>query len=101
MYLYYDQVVVERLDLHARLDGHEGCVNTVEFNSAGDILVSGSDDGKIIFWNWSAKISNFLYDSGHAENIFDAKIMPFSDDRTILTSSADGEVSSLFIYLFI
>ncbi|OWM84157.1 hypothetical protein CDL15_Pgr028149 [Punica granatum] len=92
MYLSYGQVLVERLALHARLNGHEECVNTIEFNSAGDILVSGSDDGKIVFWNWLAKMKKFSYNSGHLENVFQAKIMPFSNDRAIVTSSADGEV---------
>ncbi|XP_023754037.1 uncharacterized protein LOC111902439 isoform X4 [Lactuca sativa] len=30
--------------------------------------------------------------AGHVDNIFQARIMPFTDDRTIVTSAADGQV---------
>ncbi|XP_023754036.1 uncharacterized protein LOC111902439 isoform X3 [Lactuca sativa] len=29
--------------------------------------------------------------AGHVDNIFQARIMPFTDDRTIVTSAADGQ----------
>ncbi|CAH1419885.1 unnamed protein product [Lactuca virosa] len=29
--------------------------------------------------------------SGHVDNIFQARIVPFTDDRTIVTSAADGQ----------
>lgn len=86
------EVLVERMNLYGRLNGHEGCVNTVEFNSTGDLLVSGSDDKQVIFWNWATKSKQFSYYSGHLENIFQARIMPFTDDQRIATSSADGQV---------
>lgn len=86
------QNLVERIDLYGKLIGHEGCVNTVEFNSAGDHLVSGSDDRQIKFWEWSTKTLKFSYPSGHLDNVFQARIMPFTDDRKIVTSSADGKV---------
>lgn len=35
-------------------EGHSGCVNTVNFDETGEVLVSGSDDQKIIFWNFEA-----------------------------------------------
>lgn len=86
------QGLVQQLDLYAKLIGHEGCVNTVEFNSTGEILVSGSDDKQVIFWDWASKSKTLSYPSGHLENIFQTKIMPFSDDRIIVTSAADGQV---------
>lgn len=84
---------MKRIDLYGKLNGHEGCVNTVEFNNTGDHLVSGSDDLKIMFWNWEAKILKFSYPSGHVDNIFQTRIMPFTDDRNIVTSAADGQVN--------
>ena len=44
--------LVKRLELKAVLEGHTGCVNTVSFSEAGDLLVSGSDDKRIMLWNF-------------------------------------------------
>ncbi|CAH9107387.1 unnamed protein product [Cuscuta epithymum] len=84
--------VVKQLDLYGKLKGHQGCVNTISFNSLGDTLVSGSDDKQVILWDWATKTSKLSYPSGHFDNIFQAKFMPFTDDRNIITSSADGQV---------
>lgn len=84
---------MKRTTLYGSLNGHRGCVNAVEFNSTGDVLVSGSDDRQVIFWNWAAKSKIFSYHSGHMNNVFQARIMPFTDDRKIVTSSGDGQVS--------
>lgn len=86
------QVLVKQLNLYGKLNGHRGCVNDLEFNSTGDLLVSGSDDKQVIFWNWETKTERFSYASGHLENIFQTRIMPFTDDRRIVTSSRDGKV---------
>ncbi|KAF3438720.1 hypothetical protein FNV43_RR21484 [Rhamnella rubrinervis] len=86
------EVLVKRLDLYGNLNGHQGCVNTVEFNSTGELLVSGSDDRQVILWDWSTKTRRLSYSSGHCENIFQTRIMPYTDDRKIVTSSADGQV---------
>ncbi|KAJ1395096.1 WD40/YVTN repeat-like-containing domain superfamily [Sesbania bispinosa] len=85
-------VLVKNMSLYGKLDGHEGCVNAVEFNSTGDLLVSGSDDKQVIFWNWASKTKLFAYPSGHSDNIFQTKIMPFTDDQQIVTSAGDGQV---------
>ncbi|MQM02606.1 hypothetical protein Taro_035374 [Colocasia esculenta] len=90
--IFLAQVLVKRLSLYGKLLGHGGCVNTVHFNPSGDLLLSGSDDEQIIFWNWAAKSKKFAYHSGHSENVFQARVMPFSDDRTVITSAADGQV---------
>ncbi|KAK9280058.1 hypothetical protein L1049_013743 [Liquidambar formosana] len=86
------EVLVECIGLYGKLSGHAGCVNTVEFNSTGDLLVSGSDDRQVIFWDWTNKTKKFSYPSGHLDNIFQTRIMPFTDDRKIVTSSGDGQV---------
>jgi WD repeat-containing protein 42A len=89
------QDLIHRLYRYAELDGHNGCVNTVSFNPTGDLLVSGSDDRDIIVWNWAAKEELFSYDSGHEDNVFQARVMPFSDDRIIVSCAADGQVCKL------
>ncbi|KAM0058927.1 putative transcription factor WD40-like family [Helianthus debilis subsp. tardiflorus] len=84
--------LVLRLDLARKLEKHSGCVNTVSFNAHGDILVSGSDDRRVILWDWESGSIKLCFDSGHTRNIFQAKIMPETDDRSVVTCAADGEV---------
>ncbi|TYK23393.1 DDB1- and CUL4-associated factor 8 [Cucumis melo var. makuwa] len=84
--------LVLRLDLYKKLERHKGCVNTVSFNAAGDILVSGSDDRRVILWNWETGRVKLSFQSGHNNNVFQAKIMPYTDDRSIVTCAADGQV---------
>lgn len=67
-------------------------MNTVSFNPSGELLVSGSDDQEIILWNWASKVQVLSYDSGHRGNVFQARVMPYSDDRTIVSCAADGQV---------
>ncbi|WOH04329.1 hypothetical protein DCAR_0623738 [Daucus carota subsp. sativus] len=86
--------LVLRLDLHGKLEMHRGCVNTVSFSSDGDILVSGSDDRRVILWDWQSGCAKLAFHSGHNNNVFQAKFMPFSDDRSIVTCAADGQVRS-------
>ncbi|KAK9079434.1 hypothetical protein SSX86_001105 [Deinandra increscens subsp. villosa] len=86
------EALVNRFGLAGKLIGHKGCVTTIEFNYDGDHLVSGSLDGVVMFWNVGTKSLVFSYDSGHTDSIFHARIMPFTDDRTIVTSAADGQV---------
>ncbi|XP_024524743.1 DDB1- and CUL4-associated factor 8 [Selaginella moellendorffii] len=84
--------LIQRLERYAELSGHDGCVNTVHFNPSGDILVSGSDDKEIVFWDWAARSKKLSFNSGHDNNVFQARIMPFSNDRSVVTCAADGQV---------
>ncbi|WRX34264.1 WD40 repeat - like 10, partial [Theobroma cacao] len=85
-------LLVDKINLYGELNGHEECVNTVEFNSTGDLLVSGSDDKHVVLWNWATKSKTLSYASGHLDNIFHARIIPFADEKKIVTSPADGQV---------
>ncbi|THG11048.1 hypothetical protein TEA_023379 [Camellia sinensis var. sinensis] len=93
------EVLVNQIDLYGKLNGHAGCINTVQFYSTGDLLVSGSDDRQVMFWNWAMKKLEFSYPSGHLDNIFQVRIMPFTDDRKTVTSSADGQAVRRFFSL--
>ncbi|XP_068646746.1 uncharacterized protein [Aristolochia californica] len=86
-----------RFDIYKKLKRHRGCVNTVSFNCDGDILVSGSDDKMVILWNWDQGSVKLAFHSGHTNNVFQAKIMPFTDDRTLVTCAADGQVRRALI----
>lgn len=81
-----------RLDIYNKLDGHRGCVNTVSFNADGDIVISGSDDRHVKLWDWQTGKVKFSFHSGHYSNVFQAEMMPYSDDRSIVTCAADGQV---------
>nr|CAB3500256.1 unnamed protein product [Digitaria exilis] len=84
--------LVKRLQIHQKLDKHTGCVNTVAFNEVGDTLISGSDDQMVMLWNWDTGNIKLEFHSGHVNNVFQARFMPCTDDRTIVTCAADGEV---------
>ncbi|XP_021903802.1 DDB1- and CUL4-associated factor 8 [Carica papaya] len=84
--------LVLRLEIYKKLEKHRGCVNTVSFNADGDILVSGSDDKRVMLWDWETARVKLTFHSGHHNNVFQAKIMPYSDDRSIVTCAADGQV---------
>ena len=54
--------LIERLERVRVLEGHTGCVNTVGFSDCGTRLISGSDDKKIIIWDWqSGKSKSCFY----------------------------------------
>ncbi|XP_062200777.1 uncharacterized protein LOC133903418 [Phragmites australis] len=84
--------LVMRLQIHRKLDNHTGCVNTVAFNEIGDTLISGSDDQMVMLWDWDTGAVKLEFHSGHGGNVFQARFMPCTDDRTIVTCAADGEV---------
>ncbi|KAG8083927.1 hypothetical protein GUJ93_ZPchr0010g7943 [Zizania palustris] len=84
--------LVMRLQIHRKLNRHIGCVNTVGFNADGDTLVSGSDDQMVMLWNWDTGAVKLQFHSGHSDNVFQARFMPYTNDQTIVTCSADGEV---------
>ncbi|KAK9823322.1 hypothetical protein WJX72_001905 [[Myrmecia] bisecta] len=90
--------LVQRLQLAGVLEGHHGCVNTVSFSPHdGVILVSGSDDKQICFWDWQAGTRTLRYHSGHRNNVFQARIMPESSNKTVVTCAADGQVRIAFL----
>ena len=64
--------VVSRLTLTHELPFHDGCVNSLNFNSTGELLLSGSDDLKVALWDWTkdATKPKLTYPSGHSNNVF-------------------------------
>ncbi|XP_057863471.1 uncharacterized protein LOC131071585 isoform X2 [Cryptomeria japonica] len=86
------QDLIHRLELSVKLRKHKGCVNTVSFNPSGELLVSGSDDREIIIWDWATGNKKLSFNSGHTNNVFQARIMPFTDDHTLVSCAADGQV---------
>jgi len=90
---YYGSLhAVQRLELMYKLDEHRGCVNSLHFNRSGELLASASDDKRVVLWDWAADRSILSFDSGHTGNVFQAKFLPLSGDRHIVTCARDGQV---------
>ncbi|OCT66567.1 DDB1- and CUL4-associated factor 8 isoform X1 [Xenopus laevis] len=83
---------VQRFHLLHGLDGHSGCVNTLHFNQRGTCLASGSDDLKVVVWDWVRRKPVLEFESGHKSNVFQAKFLPNSGDSTLAMCARDGQV---------
>lgn len=62
--------MIQKFKLERKLEYHGGCVNTLNFNETGDVLVSGSDDLNVVLWDWACGKKKFHYESGHTGNVF-------------------------------
>ncbi|XP_069797472.1 DDB1- and CUL4-associated factor 8 [Narcine bancroftii] len=83
---------VERFRLQHGLERHTGCVNTLHFNRRGTWLASGSDDLKVVIWDWARNKPVLEFDSGHKSNVFQAKFLPNSGDSTLAMCARDGQI---------
>lgn len=86
------QDLVKKLKLDKTLEGHQGCVNCLEWNLNGRILASGSDDRDVILWDSVRGNSKAVIKTGHEGNIFSVKFMPNSGDSLLATGAADGQL---------
>uniref|UniRef100_A0A8C2CV65 DDB1 and CUL4 associated factor 8 n=1 Tax=Cyprinus carpio TaxID=7962 RepID=A0A8C2CV65_CYPCA len=84
--------LVQRLELQGRLERHTGCVNTLHFNPSGTRLASGSDDLRVVIWDWAHRRAELEFDSGHKSNVFQAKFLPHSGDSTLAMCARDGQI---------
>lgn len=76
------------------LDTHQGCVNSVQWNDAGSLLLTAGDDKHIVIsdpFKYKALIN---FKTTHSTNIFCAKFLPTSDHR-IISCGADGSILNL------
>ncbi|XP_075224275.1 DDB1- and CUL4-associated factor 8-like [Lycorma delicatula] len=83
---------VQRLELMYKLEAHRGCVNALNFNQSGSLLATASDDRKVALWDWALGKCVFTYDSGHSSNVFQARFLPLSGDRHIVSCARDGHI---------
>ncbi|RZF46444.1 hypothetical protein LSTR_LSTR012519 [Laodelphax striatellus] len=81
--------LINRLGLEKELEGHQGCVNCLEWNSEGQILASASDDFQVILWNPFTYKKIHKINTGHHGNIFSVKFLPCSNDRIVVTGAGD------------
>lgn len=85
---------VQRLELMAKLEEHLGCVNCLGFSKSGLYLLSGSDDLRVILWNWYNNKALTTANSKHRKNIFQCKF--YEEDGSsmrVISASADGSIS--------
>ena len=68
--LYSNPSFVKRFKVEKRLEKHQGCVNCINFSHSGQLLASGSDDLRILLWDWAkgSVVGNFQ--SKHLANVF-------------------------------
>ncbi|XP_039065511.1 WD and tetratricopeptide repeats protein 1-like [Hibiscus syriacus] len=84
--------LIRRLALEQELEGHQGCVNTVAWNSNGSLLISGSDDAQIHIWGYSSRKLLHSIETGHSANIFCTKFIPEAFDELVASGAGDAEV---------
>lgn len=85
---------IERLELMSKLEEHLGCVNCLGFSKNGLYLLSGSDDLRVILWNWYNQKKITIASSKHKKNIFQTKFYDESNEQLkAVSASADGSIS--------
>ena len=68
--LYSQKSFVKRFKIEKRLEIHNGCVNCVSFSHSGHLLASGSDDLRIVLWDWGRGTPVANFHSKHVANVF-------------------------------
>uniref|UniRef100_A0A8C0E9Q5 DDB1- and CUL4-associated factor 8 n=1 Tax=Balaenoptera musculus TaxID=9771 RepID=A0A8C0E9Q5_BALMU len=86
------RVFVQRFHLQYELEGHNGCVNTVHFNQRGTWLATSSDDLRVILWDWVRQQPVLDFESGHRNNVFQAKFLPSCGDSTLAMCACDEQI---------
>ncbi|KAJ1672726.1 hypothetical protein EV182_006614, partial [Spiromyces aspiralis] len=86
--------IVKEFQLVDSLDGHTGCVNALCWSANGEILVSGSDDTHICIWDARDDRMQLAYvvHTGHHQNIFNVKLLPYPNDYILVSCAADSEI---------
>ncbi|XP_050377111.1 protein ALTERED SEED GERMINATION 2 isoform X2 [Argentina anserina] len=84
--------LVRRLSQETELEGHQGCVNSIAWNSRGSLLISGSDDTRINIWSYYGRKLLHSIETGHCTNIFCTKFIPETSDELVASGAGDKEV---------
>ncbi|XP_012276736.1 DDB1- and CUL4-associated factor 6 isoform X2 [Orussus abietinus] len=82
--------LLQRMSLLRRLKVHNGCVNSICWNSNGELILSGSDDQHLVLTNAYNYQVLTDYKTSHRANIFSAKFLPDGGDNRIVSCSGDG-----------
>ncbi|XP_048331890.1 protein ALTERED SEED GERMINATION 2 isoform X1 [Ziziphus jujuba] len=90
--LHMHSSLVRRLSQEKELEGHQGCVNAIAWNSTGTLMISGSDDTRINIWSYSGRSLLHSIETGHCANIFCTKFIPETSDELVVSGAGDAEV---------
>ncbi|CAG9857312.1 unnamed protein product [Phyllotreta striolata] len=83
--------LIKRFGLEHELEGHQGCVNCLEWTPNGQHLASGSDDTNVILWDPFRHKKLEVIPTHHIGNIFSVKFIGTSCNE-IATASGDCRV---------
>lgn len=86
---------IDRLELEATLEGHNGCVNCIEWSENGQLLASVSDDQHLMIWDPFKHHRLTDISTPHHNNIFSVKFLPQSQDSKVATGAGDS-----YVYIF-
>lgn len=67
-------------------------MNCLEWNQAGTILASGSDDLRIILWDPFKQKQLQKIETKHRGNIFGVKFLPGTNDAFLASAAADRDI---------
>lgn len=87
----FTEDLIKRLGLEFELEGHQGCVNCLQWTKDGKYLASGSDDTNVILWDPFRHKQIHVIPTRHHGNIFSVKFVGTSNN-TIATAAGDGRV---------
>lgn len=73
---------------------HQGCVNSLQWNDTGSLLLSAGDDKSIVIADPFSYEVYVNYKTMHRTNIFCAKFLPTQDTR-IITCDGNGAILNL------
>ncbi|XP_053680694.1 WD and tetratricopeptide repeats protein 1 [Anopheles nili] len=80
---------VDSIELEAELQGHNGCVNCLQWSDNGRILASASDDFHVMLWDpFRHKLLHDLQ-TPHDGNIFSVKFLPNRGNSLLATGAGD------------
>ena len=84
--------MLQRMSKLHSLEVHRGCVNTISWDEAGEYILSGSDDHRLIITEPYSKRIMVDVPTSHRANIFSAKFLPSSNTRKIVSCAGDGNI---------
>ncbi|XP_073999119.1 WD and tetratricopeptide repeats protein 1-like isoform X2 [Rhodnius prolixus] len=90
--LHVTRDFINRLTLVKELDGHLGCVNTLDWDAKGRKLTSASDDLRVVLWEPATNRKLYTFQTGHRSNIFSVKFMPETNEEVIITGAGDRQI---------
>lgn len=84
--------MIQSISVAKRLKGHNGCINSIEYNDTATLLISGSDDLRVKIYDTSSWKQLASITTEHVANIFSAIMMPDGTNQNLLSCGLDGAI---------